>query len=166
MLIKPDIRNVEVVSCWRSDEIIWACSEWLTVSFLAVTTVRVPLSKLTVLTLQHALYLQWLAYLVSRTVATARGFMLCAETSVLRQVTFTERATNMFSCVGEWLQGFLVRSTCVMEQDCPLKKQHQVPCLHSGNTALGGGGGEGRRQSWLLFDGSKGENIVTCRAAT
>lgn len=46
VLIRIDIRTVEVVGCWRSDEIIWACSEWLTVSCLSVTTVKVPLSKL------------------------------------------------------------------------------------------------------------------------
>lgn len=54
MLIRIDIRNVE--GCWRSNEIIWACSELLTVSFLSVATVKVPLSKLQN---PHLFSLQW-----------------------------------------------------------------------------------------------------------
>lgn len=41
-----DIRNVGTVRRWRSDEIIWACREWLTVRFRFVKAVKVPLSKL------------------------------------------------------------------------------------------------------------------------
>lgn len=39
-------QTCRVVGCWRSDEITWACSQWLTVSSLSVTTVKVSLSKL------------------------------------------------------------------------------------------------------------------------